>query len=168
MENEQLYAEDGLGYGIDVTTDHPWKNRGPFIPRPITSLKDVQRKKEPSALQQYHRDIVSGKDISLSVSANLSAIDTSLIKMGVDAEVSRSRTYALHAVGSKIHTHTIDFVTDTSSELTYFENTLRHQVEYSDSIDQEDLKHRCKTFVSKHRCTITFVPLCTAQSSTRF
>ena len=86
--------------------------------------------------------------------------------MGVDAEVSRSRTYPLHAVGSKIHTHTIDFVTDTSSELTYFEDSKLNIaiVPPIKRISNTDAKRLYQNIAAP----ITFVPLCTAQSSTRF
>ena len=147
------YSEQGLGYGIDVTTDHPWKNKGPLIVQPVESPDAITTIEASCALEQYHRDIVSSKDISLSVSANLSTIDTTLIKMGVDAEASRSKTYALHAVGSKIHTRTIHFVPDLGSKLTFFEETLRKYVEYDDLLAEEVLKNKCKEFVAKYRCT---------------
>ena len=152
-EEKPSFSKYGLGYAVDVTTHHPWKNKGPFIARPDDFPDDLKKIEEPCALEQYHRDIVSGIDISLNVSANITAADTSLIKMGMDAEASRSKAYALHAVGTKIHTSTVGFITDTSSARTYFEGKLREYVEYDDSIDRGVLKKKCKEFVAKNRCT---------------
>jgi hypothetical protein len=148
------FQQHGLGYGIDVTTDHPWKNRGPFIPRPVTQQSGVKKKVETGALEQYAREVVSGKDINLSAGATLAAIDTSIFKVGLDAEISRSKTYTFHAVGKKIYTHTIAFVTDTGSELTFFEKELRKVTGFDDiEEDGELLQKRCKDFVANNRCT---------------
>ena len=145
------YSKYGLGYAVDVTTHHPWKNKGCFIARPDNFPDELKKIEEPGALEQYHRDIVSGIDISLNVSANIAAADT---KMGMDTEASRSKAYALHAVGTKIHTATVGFVVDTGSELTYFEKKLREYVKYDDgSIDGSILIKRCREFVAQYRCT---------------
>ena len=149
----ESYSEYGLGYGIDVTCDSPWRDRGPYIPRKIKAESDFKRKEEACAFEHYRRHIASRKDISLKVHTNITAIDN-IAKMGVDAEISRSSCFSLHALGNKIHTCTIDFVTDSSPDLTDFETELQQYTNFDlQKANTDELQEKCKEFVSKNRCT---------------
>ena len=147
------YSQHGLGYGIDVTQDRPWRNKGPLIARQVTAESDVQMREEERALEEYHSEIVSGKDISLTVGMTLSTSE-SLVMMGIDAEIARSSTYAQFAVGSKIHTRTYDFAPSMSTEMTEFEERLRKYTGFGDEDDNNEvLRKRCKEFITENRCT---------------
>ena len=93
MDEEALgdvddYSKHGLGFGLDITKDNPWKGRGPMIARVIKTLDDIQQRLETCAFQYYSRSIMSGRDISLKVNTTLGALD--VVKVGVDADISRS------------------------------------------------------------------------------
>ena len=151
--NALYYEERGLGYGIDVTNDTPWETKGPLIACKIESPSDIKKIVHSGAFYHYHREIVSGKDISLNLSATLTAFND-VVKMGVDTDISRSSSFSQHAIGNKIHTQTIDFVVDTSSTLTAFEEMLRQNIDFDAIKDEpEQLQRKCRVFVGKYRCT---------------
>lgn len=152
--NLTSYSKHGLGYGLDITKDNPWMGRGPMIAREIETLDDIQTRLETCAFQYYYRSIMSGRDISLKVNTTLDALD--VVKVGVDADISRSSAYTLQAVGSRIHTRTFDFKVDRSPTLTLFEKTLRQEIHFDpDHLEKqaELLRSRCKQFVAKNHCT---------------
>ena len=151
--NALYYEERGLGYGIDVTNDTPWETKGPLIACKIESPSDIKKIVHSGAFHHYHREIVSGKDISFNLSTTLTAFND-VVKMGVDTDISRNSSFSQHAIGNKIHTQTIDFVVDTSSTLTAFEEMLRQNINFDAIKDEpEQLQRKCRVFVGKYRCT---------------
>lgn len=151
--NLTIYSQHGLGYGLDITKDNPWEGRGPMIAREIKSQDDIQKRLETCAFQYYCHSIMSGREISLKVNTTLDALD--VVKMGVDADISRSSAYTLQRVGRRVHTRTIDFKMDRSPTLTTFEEMLRQDTNFDSDFEKsaELLKRKCKQFVAENHCT---------------
>ena len=144
LEELSLLSAKGLGHGIDVTAENPWTSRVPNA-RKIVELGDIVPKEEPSAYKYYHREVVSGNDISLKGSTTLAVFDQ--LSMGIDTNISRSTSHSRVEVGSRIHTRTIEFVKATSA---HFEDTLQEKVKFDDVRDNKDvLLKRCKEFVEE-------------------
>ena len=79
-----ILSEHGLGYGVDLTNENPWKNCGPLKAREINKVSDVKQQVEQGGFSQYYHEIKSKESINLSVSTTLTAVE--YIKAGVHAK----------------------------------------------------------------------------------
>lgn len=143
-EDPSIFSEYGLGYGVDATNNH-----GRSIVREIEKkCGNIKQRRESGAYKYYNRKMVSGKDISLKCSTTL-AVDQ--MKMGSEANVSRSTSHSLVEIGSRSHTRTIYFTSDESKS---FEKMLKDGVNFDHLHGNSDqLLQKCKIFVGEHRCT---------------
>ena len=151
-----ILSEHGLGYGVDMTNENPWKNCGPLKAREIKEKGDVKQKIEEGAFSQYYHEIKSRESTSLRISTTLAAVE--YIKMGIHAKTSSSVDYTLLAVGSQIHTRTIDFDMDkcSSPTLTAFEELLMERLKNEGldaKFDEQKVKMMCRHVVEAYRCT---------------
>ena len=145
----EILSEHGLGYGVDMTNKNPWKNRGPLKARKIENESDVQQKVEEGVLSQYYHEIRSKKSINASGYTTLSVVEY------IEVGVSSNADHTLLAVGSQIHTRTIDFDISLSTE-TAFEKILKETLTsetLSVNSDENDVKRVCKNVIESYHCT---------------
>ena len=106
------FRDLGLGRGVDVTNPNMWTNKSPFIVRSICSkISNIIGTEEGGIRQYYSEDVSSLTSHQLNIKLSLHE-PSSHIKVGIDAENSRSKSSTRKTVGAKVHTRTISFRAD--------------------------------------------------------
>lgn len=104
------YALWGLGRGVDITKPKPWLEKTSFEVRKVHN-EHIIVTKDGGLLQAYNEEIRSRASLHSEVKAGLKPPNLP-IKIGVDAEYTRTTLSSKHIVGTKVKNRTVSFRVD--------------------------------------------------------
>lgn len=104
------FALWGLGRGVDITKARPWLEKTSFEVRKVHN-EHIIVTKDGGLLQVYNEEIRSRASLHSEVKAGLKPPNLP-IKIGVDAEYTRSTLSSKHIVGTKVKNRTVSFRVD--------------------------------------------------------
>ena len=115
----------GLGRGVDATDSEPWKNKSSFQVRRVTA-ESVIGTEEGGSLQSYEREVSSVSTFQTNLKASV-VVPQAPVKIGIDAEHSRSVSSTRRAVGKKVLNRSISFRSDFE-DASYADDTAAEDV----------------------------------------
>lgn len=104
------FALWGLGRGVDITKARPWLEKTSFEVRKVHK-EHIIVTKDGGLLQAYNEEIRSRASLHSEVKAGLKPPNLP-IKIGVDAEYTRTTLSSKHIVGTKVKNRTVSFRVD--------------------------------------------------------
>ena len=102
------YQDLGLGRGVDASRPNPWLNKSSFQVRHVTE-ENVIGTEEGGILYSYEREMQSLSEKHVNLSESI-AIPDSPLTLGLEGEMSDSRSVTRKAVGKKIVNRTVSFI----------------------------------------------------------
>ena len=101
-----IYKDLGLGLGVDATDPTPWTNRKSFRARNVTFENVLGM--TGGILHSFNDKVTSVREFQSSVKASVPT-NQLLIRVGINAEASRSYSVQRRSIGKKIISRTITF-----------------------------------------------------------
>lgn len=112
----QLFVNMGLGRGIDITCQSPWKNKSSFQVR-YPTYEGLIGTEEGGYKHSYQSDLSSTYELQLNLSSSL-YVPNIPVSVGVEGELSRSSISSKKIVGERVVNRTISFRSDLSASTT--------------------------------------------------
>ena len=108
------YQDLGLGRGVDASRPNPWLNKSSFQVRHIIE-ENIIGTEEGGSLHSYEREMQSSSEKHVNLTGSI-AIPDSPLTLGLEGEISDSRSVTQKAVGKKIVNRTVSFIDNYEDE----------------------------------------------------
>lgn len=145
--------QHGLGLGLDITNDDPWRNRSSFNARRNATPDDILEVREEGVAEYLKVSNVEDKSFIFEANASLGALHQAksvVMKVGFSREVYNSQKLEV----TTVRTRTVSFeVNPGDKRETSFERELCDKINFEDDQSMETLLKACAGFVDTYKIT---------------